>query len=194
MSRVGLIESLQRRAAEEATAVWDEARAEAARQRLAAAHEVEQQRAALAQRLSATAARAEHAATAEAERRARDIRMGAAIALGERLYGLALQELRDLREQREERLFEALAGELPARAWQKVRVNPADEARARQRFPQATVESDARISGGLESETENGRVRVSNTLEARLATAWPDLLPGLIGSLVAESSDHQPPA
>ncbi len=188
-----MIESLQRKAADEATAVWDEARAEAARQRLAAAQQVEQQRVALAQRLGATAARADHAATAEAERRARDIRTSAAIALGERLYGLALRELRGLRERRQERLFETLAGELPARAWQKVRVNPADEPRARQRFPQATVEGDARISGGLESETENGRIRVSNTLEARLATAWPDLLPGLIATLVSESSDHQLP-
>jgi vacuolar-type H+-ATPase subunit E/Vma4 len=46
----------------------------------------------------------------------------------------------------------------------------------------------------MEVEAEAGRIRVSNTLEARLATAWPDVLPGLIAKVLAESSSHQPVA
>jgi hypothetical protein len=99
--------------------------------------------------------------------------MSAAIALAERLHGLALAELPHLRAQNPERLFSALAAELPALAWQKVRVNPADDALARQHFPQAHVECDTQISGGMETEAEGGRIRVNNTLEARLETVWP---------------------
>ena len=38
-------------------------------------------------------------------------------------------------------------------------------------------------------EAAGARVLVSNTLETRLATAWPDMLPGLIGGLLPELHD-----
>ncbi len=89
-----------------------------------------------------------------------------------------------------ERLFEALAREVPSRRWQRVRVNPADVAMAARQFPAATVEVDPAISGGMDLECEAGRIRVSNSLETRLATAWPDLLPGLIAEIAAGKPRH----
>ena len=83
-----------------------------------------------------------------------------------------------------------LACELPERGWQCVRVNPADADAAARRFPGAVVETDPGISGGMEVECEDGRVRISNTLEARLEAAWPDLLPRLIAELETRSPPH----
>lgn len=169
-------------------------RAEADKLRLEAAREIDAERLAIAQQAAATTQRIEQAATAAAEREARNIRMNAAIALAERLHDLALGELPSLRVQNAETLFSSLAAELPALGWQKVRVNPADETLARQRFPQAHVECDTQISGGMETEAEGGRIRVNNTLEARLKTVWPELLSGLIATILPEASHGQSPA
>jgi len=191
VSRAGLIQTLQQGAAGDTAALWRDARAEGDKLRLQAAREIDAERLATAQQVAATAQRIEQVATAAAEREARDIRMNAAIALAERIHGLALAELSNLRAQNPESLFSALAAELPALAWQKVRVNPADETLARQHFPQAHVECDTKISGGVETEAEGGRIRVNNTLEARLETIWPELLPGLIATILPEASDHE---
>jgi len=194
VSRAGLIQTLQQGAAEETAALWRDARAEADKLRLEAAREIDAERLATSRQVAATAQRIEQETTAAAEREARDTRMNAVVALAERLHGLAIVELPNLREQSPERLFSALAAELPSRAWQKVRVNPADEALARLHFPQSNVECDAKISGGMETEAESGRIRVNNTLEARLETLWPELLSGLIAAIVPEASEHESPA
>ena len=194
MSRAGLIQALQRGAAEDTARLWSDATAEADKLRLEAAREIDAERLATAQQAAATARQIEQAATAAAEREARDIRMSAAIALAERLHGLALAELPNLRAQNPEGLFSALAAELPALAWRKVRVNPADEILARQHLPQAQVECDTQISGGMETEAEGGRIRVNNTLEARLESAWPELLSGLITTILRDTSNDQSPA
>jgi len=194
VSRAGLIQRLQQGAAGETAALWSDVKAEADKLRLEAARDIDAERLATEKQTAATAQRIEQAAVAAAEHEAQDIRMSAAIALAARLHGLALAVLPDLRAQNPQRLFSALAAELPARAWQKVRVNPADEALARQHFPQAHVECDPQISGGIETEAEDGRIRVSNTLEARLEALWPELLSGLITALLPEASGHQPPA
>ncbi|NJD31105.1 MAG: hypothetical protein FIB04_04400 [Gammaproteobacteria bacterium] len=99
-----------------------------------------------------------------------------------------------MRGEGDEALFAALAEELPARAWDLIRVNPADAPRAHGRFPKSSIVSDASVSGGLEAEAEGGRVLVSNTLDTRLATAWPDILPGLVAGLLPESHERPTPA
>ena len=194
MSRAGLIQTLQQGAAEDTAALWKDARAEADKLRLEAAREIDAERLGTAQQVAATAQQLAHEATAAAEREARDIRMSARIALAERLHALALAELPNLRAQNPERLFSALAAELPALAWQKVRVNPADESLAREHIPQAHVECDTQISGGMETEAEGGRIRVNNTLESRLETVWPELLSGLIATILPKASNDQSPA
>jgi vacuolar-type H+-ATPase subunit E/Vma4 len=194
VSREGLIQTLQQEAAEDTAALWSRARAESDKLRLEAAREIDAERLAAAQQVAAAARRMEQAATAAADREARDIRMSTRIELAERLHGLARAELPNVRAQNAEKLFRALAAELPALEWQKVRVNPADETFARQLLPQAQVECDTRISGGMETEAEGGRIRVNNTLEARLETAWPELLSGLMAAILREASGHESPA
>jgi len=194
VSRAGLVQALQQKAAEDVEALWQAARAEADKLRVAAAREVDAQRLTTAQRVTGAAQRFERVATAAAEREAWDIRTSTAVALAERLHRLALAELPGLRAQHREELFSGLAGELPARSWQQVRVNPADEALARRYFPQASIEGDPRISGGMEARAEGGRICVNNTLEARLETVWPELVTRLIRTILSETADDQAPA
>jgi hypothetical protein len=52
-------------------------------------------------------------------------------------------------------------------------VSPADGPLAREMFPKAVIETDAAITGGLVAESDG--LRVTNTLDRRLAAAWPDL-------------------
>jgi len=194
VSRAALLDDLRRKAAEDAEAVWRDAKAQAEKARFDAAREIEEQRTSVSAEVAAAARRVEEAATAEAERKAREIHVTAATALADRLHGLARAELGRFREQGAERLFAALVAELPPLRWQRVRVNPADQQLAHAQFPEARVECDASIAGGMAVEAEEGRIRVSNTLETRLDTAWPDILPGLIAGILQESPGHRPPA
>lgn len=190
MARSALIESLRSQAARDAQAVWESARAEAERRRAELAMALEQERLRLDGEVSAEVARLEARGVAEAEHKARETSAGATAALAERLLQLARIELPRLCGPGRAALFDALAGELPSCRWQRVRVNPADVDLATRRFPDAAIETDAGVSGGLEVAGEDGRIAVSNTLETRLAIAWPDLLPALIADLTAEQRAH----
>lgn len=194
MSRAALIEALRRKAAGDAAAIWQKAEADAENRKREAARSVEERRTVLLQQVETQRKRLEDAETAAAERKARELRVTAEVSLAQRLYRLALVSLQGLRQESPQRLFAALTAELPSRSWQRVRVNPADEVLARAHFPQAEVVCDEAIIGGMEVEADDGRIRVSNTLEARLQSAWPDILPDLIASVLAESSDHRPAA
>jgi vacuolar-type H+-ATPase subunit E/Vma4 len=194
VSRAALIEDLRQKAAEDAEAVWRDAKSDAEKAKLDAARQIEEQRTSVSAEAAATARRLEEAAIAAADRKAREVLMTAAASLAERLRGLARAELARLRDEGAEALFAALAAELPPRRWQRVRVNPADLQFARTQFPKAEIESDASIAGGMAVEAEEGRIRVSNTLETRLDTAWPDILPGLVAGILQEYPGHRPPA
>lgn len=191
MGREALIKSLRSRAAEDVDALWRDVRARADGHRLELAQALEQQRSRDAQAAAALARRLEDAATLEARQRAREIRAQAALGLADRLYRLAVAELSAQHDSGGSDLFRALARELPARDWQRVRTNPADRELAHEQFPHAEVVCDANIRGGLEAEADGARIRVSNTLETRLATAWPDVLPDLIRDLLPDAHDQR---
>jgi vacuolar-type H+-ATPase subunit E/Vma4 len=191
VSRAALIEDLRRKAAEDSEALWRDAKAEAEKCRLEAAREIEDRRARDSAQGAVTVRRLEEAAASRAQREAREILAKAATALAERLRGHARAELGRFRQEGADGLFEALATELPHRQWQRVSVNPADQQLARARFPQAEIVCNAGIAGGMVVEAEEGRIRVTNTLEARLETAWPDILPGLVEGILAETPDHR---
>ena len=176
MARTALIESLRSHASRDAQALWDAALA--------------QERRRLDEALAEETRRIEAQARAAAAQKAREASAGVAMALAGRLLALARAELPGLVVAPREALFEALARELPPCRWQCVRVNPADAELAARRFPGAAVEADPAISGGMEVACEEGRVAVSNSLETRLAIAWPDLLPGLLADLAAPGRDH----
>jgi vacuolar-type H+-ATPase subunit E/Vma4 len=187
MARPALIESLRSQAARDLEAIRAEARADAERYRAGLAARLEEERARLDQLTAAEVRRIEADGTAAAERKARELRAVATVTLADRLRGLAGSELPQLRGTTPARLFEALARELPQRDWQRVRVNPADVADAGRCFPGASIEGVSGIAGGMDLECDDGRIRISNTLETRLAIAWPDLLPELIAHVASRS-------
>lgn len=194
MGREALLESLRTKAVEDREAVWRDARAAADKYRGELAQAAEAERARVAQSAAEASHRLASEAVGEARRRAREQHANAARQLAERCRGLAQEELPRLREQGGTALFRALADELPALHWTRVQVNPADLDLARQCLPRSEVAADAGISGGLAVETEGGRIRVSNTLDARLGVAWPDLVPILVGKLLPEAGDEPPAA
>ena len=183
-----LIEELRRKSNEDAEAVWQTARADAEKRRAAAAEALEEQRKKNAQELAAKAAEFERAATLEADATARGIRATAKNALAERLHQVAIGSLSHFKDRDYPALFASLTAELPERPWERVIVNPADEKLAKQHFPQSAIASDSAITGGFNVECESGRVRISNTLESRLETAWPEILPELIKAVLEEIS------
>jgi V/A-type H+-transporting ATPase subunit E len=190
MARSALIDSLRSQAVRDVAAAWEAARAEAARHAADLAAALAQERRRLEQSLATDVQRVEAQGTAEAEHQARELGAAAAVALAERLLELARDELPRLCGAQRAALFEALARELPPCRWERVRVNPDDAALAARRFPEATVESDPAISGGMDVTCEDGRIDVDNTLETRLAVAWPDLLPGLVAQVAVQSRAH----
>jgi vacuolar-type H+-ATPase subunit E/Vma4 len=194
MTQAALIEALRRKGERDAEAIWEESRARAQARKADAARAIEQRCSEIAQETAAIAKELERAATAEAQHTARRIRLTASTALAGRLLGLALTSLPKFRDEQYEQRFAALAGELPSRPWQWVRVNPADQRLAETHFPPAQVACDEAIVGGAEVEAEDGRIRISNTLETRLRTAWPDILPGLIHHIFEEALNHRPAA
>ncbi|MBJ6725175.1 V-type ATP synthase subunit E family protein [Geomesophilobacter sediminis] len=113
------------------------------------------------------------------------IRLEAESLLAERLFRLAQEALARLRQDTPS-LFEALAAELPSCRWETVRVNPADRELAAAAFPEAQIEAEAGIHGGMVAVAPGGRIRVDNTLEKRLERAWPQLLPRLVQAIAPE--------
>jgi len=185
MSASTLIDELRRKSHEDQESLWQKARADAQGRRMAAAQALEEQRKQSAQELAAKAAEFERAAALEAEATARGIRAAAKSALADRLRRLAIATLPDFRNPD---LFPSLEAELPDRTWERVMVNPADEDAARKLFHESKIANDPAIIGGFIVETEGGRARISNTLEARLENAWPEILPGLMKAVLEEIS------
>ena len=191
MAQAALIEALRRKGERDAEAIWEDARARAQAHKDDAARTIEEQRRRFAAEIAAIAEESERSATAEAQHAARRIRAAASIELAARLFRLAREALPRFRDGHCERLFAALADELPARPWQRVHVNPVDQRLAAARFPQTQVACDESIAGGIEVEAEDGRIGVSNSLQTRLQTAWPDILPGLIHHIFTEAPHEQ---
>jgi V/A-type H+/Na+-transporting ATPase subunit E len=160
---------IRQEAAAEAALLNDEAAARLAR--LREGFQQEQARAIAAQ---------ESAILAEAERKARRIRLAAAGNIAQRLYVLAQGLLPRLRGTDDPGMFSRLAAELPPVEWEALRVNPTDAEMAAHLFPRARIVLDSAICGGMEALAEEGRIRVINSLEKRLERGWPELLPVLI--------------
>jgi vacuolar-type H+-ATPase subunit E/Vma4 len=172
-----LIERIRRQADLDIDVAWQKARAQADACSAESARALDDARLQAARRLAQTAAVLEADATARAETAARRIRAAASAALAARLHTIAVEALARFRTPEYPALFDALAGDLPARAWPLVMVHPDDHALAASHFPQAEIVCDPAIESGMVVEADEGRVRVTNTLRARLDAAWPDLLP-----------------
>ena len=116
----------------------------------------------------------------DARNRAGDIKLASEHHLSDRLYGLAFNSLGFLRDERYSGIFERIAEELPAIRWQRVRVNPNDRETAKKYFPDAEIKADPSITGGIDADAEDGRIRIVNTFEKRLERGWTDMLPEII--------------
>jgi len=193
MSCKELIDSLRKGADERISKLWEDAEHEAGAARADIARKLGQQRGDGEKQLAAAARIAEVKALSEANNQARALRLAAEKELADQLLAAALSSLRALRTRDYEAVFGRLSRELPALAWQTVRVNPDDVALAKRIFPDAAVVGDRNITGGVDAATEDGAIRVVNTLEKRLERAWSELLPGLIRD-VYEEAGHGAPA
>lgn len=138
---------------------------------------------ALNQEMAVAAERGRVVAAAEAEGAL--IRLEAEHQLAERLFRLAQAALVRLQGETPS-LFAALAAELPSCRWETVRVNPADRELAAAAFPEAQIEAEPEIHGGMVAVAPGGRIRVDNTLGKRLERAWPQLLPRLVRAIAPQ--------
>jgi V/A-type H+-transporting ATPase subunit E len=116
----------------------------------------------------------------EAEKKARLINIAEDLKLAERLYRMSQASLCKLRNRDYQGSFRIMAEELPPLPWMTVRVNPEDAGLAQEHFPEAGIIIDDNISGGMDVMTDDGKIRVINTLEKRLERAWGDILPHIM--------------
>lgn len=180
-----LIEELRRKGREDVDALWEKVKAEAAAYERDRLRGLEDQKKDGAQQAATKAGELERTAIGAAETEARRNIAMARAALADRLHTLALESIAAIGAEHDRDLFGALVAELPMRNWERVTVNPRDRAAARKAFPDAEVRIDASIGAGV--EVEQGPVRVSNTLEARLESAWPEILPALMKEIQEEA-------
>jgi len=175
-----LIESLRVAGDERIKAIRDEAEQEAGRIRKETARRIEALQGEHARRHGAEAAKETEALQAEANSAIRRIGLRAERALADRLYVVARESLRTLRNVGYGDVFHGFARELPQFTWKQVRVNPDDVAIAREIFPGAEIQPAPEIIGGLEAVSEGEQVRVVNTFEKRLERIWEEILPDIM--------------
>ena len=175
-----LLEDLRRKSAERVAAIWRQAESDAAARRTEQVREF----AAARELLARQRGEAERAVTEPiiraAEIKTLRIRDDACRELAERLYGLATEQLANVRQAEYPAIFAGLVDELPEVLWSEVRVNPQDLVIARQHFPGVEIKGDPSIIGGFTAVRDGGRHQVISTLTRRLERVWPFALPRLL--------------
>jgi vacuolar-type H+-ATPase subunit E/Vma4 len=185
-----LIASLRKEGEQKIQAVRTETDAEAEKIRAETAGKIERIREEFRKEEAKLTKALEDDILSAAEKKARTIRLSAEKSLSDRLFTLALTCLHELRRERYESIFSALAEELPSAVWNEVRVNPEDVSMARTHFPASRIIPDNNIAGGLEVYTENKKQHIINTFEKRLERAWEEILPLLITDTYKKASKH----
>ena len=183
-----LIGSLRKESEEKVLLIWQEAEAEAEKIRAEAREKIQKMRKQY-DRIQASAVKEQtEGILAEADKRARMIKLSAEKSLADRLYLIAVSSLHLLRNEGYKTVFKALIQELPDQKWHTVRVNPEDAELVKTFFPDSEIIPDGNITGGLDVTTGDGRARIINTFEKRLERAWMDMIPGLIRDVYKEVS------
>lgn len=175
--------ALQREGEAAARSAWHEAEQKVAARRLALDKQEADLRAATKRRAAADIALLRDAQLHTAHTRARALRLQAEVALGERLSKLAVPLLAGIADEDRATLWQGLLAEIPEASWVSARVHPADLERAQRDLPQAEVETEESLGGGMIVATAGGRVQVDNSLRHRLQRVWPELLPKLLAEL-----------
>lgn len=185
-----LIDALHREGEEKVRSILQDAEAEAGRIRRDASGRINQIREDCSRMQSRAVNEQNETILSEADRRARMILLSAEKELSDRLYTTAVHALNLLREKRYPDVFGDLTHELPPYQWEVVRVNPDDEGRAREYFPNCEIISDGSITGGLDVMEKEGRIRVVNTFEKRLGNLWTEILPTVIRDIHEKIAGH----
>ena len=180
MGREELLQNLRAKGEARSLEIWRQAEAEAARLQREGSLAIEQQREETSAGFERSVAEQTRPILLQAEREARSIRSAARRELAETLYHVACEEVGQLRGKMYPELFAALVAELPPLAWRRVLVAPQDRDLARSHFPEAEVDTDRQLAGGLKAVDQSGRLLVDNSLEKRLERAWPKILPDLV--------------
>ncbi len=185
-----LIDALLREGEEKVRMIWLDAEAEAekikadAKERISRMHEQYG-------RMQASAIKEQvEPIFSEARLKADAVRLKAENYLSSRLYNIALSMLGDLRGEGYRDVFYILFRELPPCKWKIVKVNPEDKGIAMELFPDSDIITDSSISGGLEVQTNEGDICISNTFEKRLQRAWVDILPELMRDIYGNLTGH----
>lgn len=122
----------------------------------------------------------------EATSRAREIRLMALESLRNSLYEAAVKQLRSLRNDDYEQIFEKLVQELPSQNWETIVVHPQDVNIAKNFFNTCDIQADPSISGGMIALSAEGGITVNNTLEKRLERNWSSLFPTIAREMEKE--------
>lgn len=175
-----LIDALQKECEERIRKIWQEAEAGAEKIREETSKHAEKIRREYDRDLSAAIRARTESLISEAGSAARAVRLEADMELSARLYRSARESLHVLRNERYKEIFESLVRELPSGRWDVVKVRPDDREIAKKCFPGSEVLEDSGISGGFEVMTGSGSVRIVNTFEKRLESAWAEMLPEMM--------------
>lgn len=190
MGRDELAAALRQKGAAEADALWQQARAEVGAYRQERSLELSRQSRQCDLDAESSCRQTCQHVDWRVDGILRRMRLQAMLQLEGRLRNLAEAELARLEPAQRDALLKTAGAEAPAGSWQVVRVHPDDQGLAGRLFPDAEVETDPRISGGLYLSTKEGEVRIDNTLETRLASSWPELSGRMLAEL-EESADGQ---
>lgn len=187
-----LIESLRRSAETDIAGIRNEAEVEVQRIRAEASERIDSIRARYRNMVFVDTSRKAEKILMDAEKKALSIRLEAEKAFSNRCLAIARNLLTDLRDDKYGETFERMAGELPHLEWKRVKVNPEDRERAGRLFPAADIILDPAISGGMEAEAEEGKVRVINTFEKRLEHAWESIFREVITAVCGKEAGLEP--
>ncbi len=122
----------------------------------------------------------------DAKQKAERILLFAEKKMAERIYRIALSELKNLRDSNYGQHFQTMVSEVPPCDWAEVKVNPKDVELANNFFKGCHVKADDTVSGGFELYTADGRICVINSLEERLNRLLPQLLPLIFKEIYAD--------
>ena len=166
-----------------ARALWQQSEAAVEKRRKEIAAEIEHLHDETELSLQAEEARLRNHLLFEARARATACRLQAETEMELRLLKMAGRLLGEMIGNSRKRIWQALCHELPEYPWTNLKVHPEDLALAREAFPEAAIECDAAIGGGLVATDAQGSIRIDNTLSCRRSRAWPELLPNLMKDL-----------
>ncbi len=183
MGESELKKALQREGEARASGFWRDAETAVAQQRAEIEAEISRLRDEAGRQLQVESSLLRSNLLFTAQNRALESRLHGEAALAERLLILAIKLLPELAGSDRAGTWQALGAELPAEDWTTVKVAPEDRTQAARAFPDATIECDAELGGGLIASNAEATISIDNSLRCRLLRVWPDLLPQLLEEL-----------